>query len=40
MITLAAIGVALHEAQTPAFLNYAKQALENAQIMAQEFLRR
>lgn len=40
MNTIAAIGVALQEAQTPAFLSYAKQALENAQIMAQEFLRR
>ena len=40
MNTIAAIGVALQEAQTPAFLNYAKQALENAQIMAQEFLKR
>ena len=40
MNTIAAIGVALQEAQTPAFVNYAKQALENAQIMAQEFLRR
>lgn len=40
MNTIAAIGVALQEAQTPAFLSYAKQSLENAQIMAQEFLRR
>ena len=40
MNTIAAIGVALQEAQTPAFMDYAKQALENAQIMAQEFLRR
>ena len=40
MNTIAAIGVALQEAQTPAFVDYAKQALENAQIMAQEFLRR
>ena len=40
MNTIAAIGVALQEAQTPAFLSYAKQALENAQVMAQEFLRR
>mgnify|MGYP000032600987 FL=1 len=39
MNTIAAIGVALQEAQTPAFLSYAKQALENAQIMAQEFLK-
>ena len=38
MNTIAAIGVALQEAQTPAFLSYAKQSLENAQIMAQEFL--
>ena len=40
MNTIAAIGVALQEAQTPAFVDYAKQALENAQIMAQEFLKR
>ena len=40
MNTIAAIGVALQEAQTPAFVDYAKQTLENAQIMAQEFLRR
>ena len=40
MNTIAAIGVALQEAQTPAFVDYAKQSLENAQIMAQEFLRR
>ena len=40
MNTIAAIGVALQEAQTPAFLSYAKQSLENAQVMAQEFLRR
>ena len=40
MNTIAAIGVALQEAQTPAFLSYAKQSLENAQIMAQEFLKR
>ena len=39
MNTIAAIGVALQEAQTPAFLSYAKQSLENAQIMAQEFLK-
>jgi len=40
MNTIAAIGVALQEAQTSAFVDYAKQSLENAQIMAQEFLRR
>lgn len=40
MNTIAAIGVALQETQTPAFVDYAKQALENAQVMAQEFLRR
>jgi len=40
MNTIAAIGVVLQEAQTPAFVDYAKQTLENAQIMAQEFLRR
>ena len=40
MNTIAAIGVALQEAQTPAFVDYAKQSLENAQVMAQEFLRR
>ena len=40
MNTIAAIGVALQEAQTLAFVDYAKQALENAQVMAQEFLKR
>ena len=40
MNTIAAIGVALQEAQTSAFVDYAKQSLENAQIRAQEFLRR
>lgn len=40
MHTIAAIAVALWEAQTPDFLHYAKQTLENAQVMAQEFLKR
>ena len=40
MNTIAAIGVALQDAQTPAFVDYAKQSLETAQVMAQEFLRR
>lgn len=36
MNTIAAIAVALHEAQTPAFKAYAEQALKNAQILATE----
>lgn len=35
MHTIAAIAVALEEAQTPAFSTYAQQTLKNAQIMAQ-----
>ena len=38
MNTIAAIAVALKEAQTPAFKTYAKQALTNAQILASELL--
>lgn len=34
MNTIAAIAVALHEAQTPAFKTYAAQALQNAQVLA------
>ena len=40
MNTIAAIGVALGEVQTSNFKNYAKQTLENAKIMAEEFLKR
>ncbi len=36
MNTIAAIAVALHEAQTPQFKAYAQQALKNAQILASE----
>jgi glycine hydroxymethyltransferase len=36
MNTIAAIAVALHEAQTPAFKIYAEQALKNAQVLASE----
>ena len=36
MNTIAWIAVALKEAETPEFKEYAKQALENAQILAQE----
>jgi glycine hydroxymethyltransferase len=36
MNTIAAIAVALHEAQTPAFKAYAEQALKNAQVLATE----
>jgi glycine hydroxymethyltransferase len=40
MNTIAAIAVALHEAQTPAFKAYAQQALKNAQILSSELLTR
>lgn len=38
MNTICAIAVALHEAETPAFKDYAQQALKNAKILAQEFI--
>ena len=37
MNTISAIAIALKEAQTPEFKEYAKQALANAQVMAEEF---
>lgn len=40
MNTIAAIAVALHEAQTPEFKAYAQQALKNAQILASELTAR
>lgn len=40
MNTIAAIAVALHEVQTPAFKTYAEQALKNAQILASELTAR
>ncbi len=40
MNTIAAIAVALKEAQNPEFKEYAKQALANAQVMAEEFKNR
>ncbi|MCX6823965.1 MAG: serine hydroxymethyltransferase [candidate division SR1 bacterium] len=40
MNTIAAIAVALHEAQTPAFKAYATQALKNAQTLATELTSR
>lgn len=40
MNSIAAIAVALLEAQTPEFKAYAVQTLKNAQIMAEEFLKR
>lgn len=40
MNTIAAIAVALHEAQTPAFKAYAAQALKNAQTLASELTAR
>lgn len=39
MHTIAAIAVALGEAQTPAFKAYAEQTLKNAQVLAEEFLK-
>jgi glycine hydroxymethyltransferase len=38
MNTIAAIAVALKEAQSPAFYTYAKQTLINAKILAEELL--
>jgi len=40
MNSISAIAVALKEAQSPEFKEYAKQALANAQIMAEEFKNR
>lgn len=40
MHSIAAIAVALHEAAQPAFGDYARQILANAQTMAQEFVSR
>lgn len=40
MHTIAAIAVALQEAQSDEFVTYAKQVLANAQVMAEEFLAR
>ena len=40
MNTIAAIAVALKEAQTQEFAAYAQQVLKNAQVMAEEFLQR
>lgn len=37
MNTIAAIAVALHEAQSDSFKTYAQQTLKNAQVMAQTF---
>ena len=39
MHTIAGIAVALHEAQQGSFKHYAQQILDNAQVMASEFLR-
>jgi glycine hydroxymethyltransferase len=38
MNTICAIAIALKEAQTPEFQNYAIQTLKNAKILAQELL--
>jgi glycine hydroxymethyltransferase len=38
MNTIAGIAVALAEAQTSSFLDYAKQTLANAQILASELI--
>ncbi len=40
MNSIAAIAVALLEAQTPQFKEYAIQTLKNAQVMAEEFIKR
>jgi len=40
MNTICAIAVALKEAQTEEFKNYAAQTLKNAQVLAQELLTR
>ena len=40
MNSIAAIAVALKEAQTPEFKTYAEQALKNAQILASELTHR
>lgn len=40
MNTILAIAIALKEAQTPKFKQYAEQTLKNAQIMAEEFKKR
>lgn len=40
MNVIAAIAVALLEAQTPAFKEYATQVLKNAKVMAEEFTNR
>ena len=40
MNSIAAIAVALLEAQTPQFKEYAIQTLKNAQVMAEEFNKR
>jgi glycine hydroxymethyltransferase len=40
MNTIAAIAIALHEAQTPGFKEYAKQVLKNAKVIAEEFINR
>ena len=40
MNTIAAIAVALKEAQTPEFKAYAQQALKNAQVLADELTAR
>jgi glycine hydroxymethyltransferase len=38
MNTIAGIAVALQEAQTSSFFNYAQQTLQNAQILASSLL--
>ena len=40
MNTICAIALALKEAQSPEFKEYAIQALKNAQVMAEEFINR
>jgi glycine/serine hydroxymethyltransferase len=39
MQTIAAIAIALKEAGTESFREYARQSLINAKVMAEEFLR-
>ena len=39
MNTIAAIAIALQEADSDSFREYARQSLRNAQVMAEEFIK-